>query len=889
MSSIDDTHALLDQVTWVRGLAGTLVVDSADADDAAQEAWLQVLRKPPGSDSNPRGFLAQVLRRTASKQRRGERRRSRREQEVATSDEIPVAAADLVARAEMQQALVEQVLDLPEAQRDVVLLRFFEGLPPRDIAKRQGVPVATVRTRLQRGLRGLRDRLGSSPLGEHWRDSLALAFFPAGIPTFVPSVAGATAASGLTSKTVLTMQVTKKSVALLGLIASLGLGLPLSYATGLFDGADSAPREDMASLRGGAETDSDGLDLESKSAVGRGGDRERIERFSSARVDDEDLEAGEASVVAARAVFAGRVVDLEGRGVSGVLVHWRSGGTPEFSDTVDDWIGDGVDSIRMTEDRWGLLQDPARAEALLADRADPAAWKARLLGRPTEGRGVLSRADGSFDLRVAPSAPEGGEPRIVDPSYIEVVRANNDEGLVFVVAPALRLEGRVVDGVGRPVAGAAVSLEVPELDGRFEALAESLPQFRTRTDGRFVLRGVPFVAGASLRATHVRLGETSDPVAGSDRRDLELRLPERDQSVIDVVGRVVDEKGQPIGGARVRFGRRTVRTSTETGEFRVAGPRRIERVFVTAEGHRPISASIGLAADPTASESPILIVLDGAPLKISGIVVDEEGNPIAGASINTPDAEFPDSGFSSIEASTRGGMAVQTGPGGYFELSGLQDRSYRLRVYELNDLSNLRYQITEPLAAGSELLRIVLPRLRMQPRELRIVDQNGAPIEGLEVRAGLTTVQPKYGWMGETTPVLARTDAEGRTGSIPLPVGFGFVEFLSEELGEQRVPIASVGEVVTLRRPIEVALRAGEGTRVDWVVFHRGLEEVEIRTRSGDERRLIRPTGRRFPVCLVPEDVTHLEWFDGRTIHGMPVELQRRESGARRELVIERR
>ena len=41
-----------------------------------------------------------------------------------------------------------------------MLLRFWEDLPPREIAKRMQAPVETVRTRIKRGLQELRGSLG---------------------------------------------------------------------------------------------------------------------------------------------------------------------------------------------------------------------------------------------------------------------------------------------------------------------------------------------------------------------------------------------------------------------------------------------------------------------------------------------------------------------------------------------------------------------------------------------------------------------------------------------------------------------------------------------------------------------------------------------------------
>jgi RNA polymerase sigma-70 factor (ECF subfamily) len=50
------------------------------------------------------------------------------------------------------------LLELPPAQRAVVLLRFQEDLPPGDIAETLRMPLATVKSHLQRALKAMRAR-----------------------------------------------------------------------------------------------------------------------------------------------------------------------------------------------------------------------------------------------------------------------------------------------------------------------------------------------------------------------------------------------------------------------------------------------------------------------------------------------------------------------------------------------------------------------------------------------------------------------------------------------------------------------------------------------------------------------------------------------------------
>lgn len=151
-------QTLLAEAAWLRSLATRLAGDSAAGQDLEQEVWQAALQHPPRTDRALRPWLRGVASRLAALARRGARRRRLREQRVAREPVAP-SAADLVQQVELQQRVLSAVQALPVPMRDVVLLRHCEDLPPREIARRLGVPVATVHTRLQRAVARLRDAL----------------------------------------------------------------------------------------------------------------------------------------------------------------------------------------------------------------------------------------------------------------------------------------------------------------------------------------------------------------------------------------------------------------------------------------------------------------------------------------------------------------------------------------------------------------------------------------------------------------------------------------------------------------------------------------------------------------------------------------------------------
>src|SRR5687768_1345908 len=159
---------------WVQALARSLAADASTADDVAQEAWVDALEHPPRRRGNLRAWFARIVRRRWADHVRAEVRRARPHPRAASGDAAPTADEVLV-RAETRLRIARELLALEEPYRGTLLLRFHEELPPRRIARHQGIPVATVRTRLQRGLARLRARLGADDRQDSRRALLLVA------------------------------------------------------------------------------------------------------------------------------------------------------------------------------------------------------------------------------------------------------------------------------------------------------------------------------------------------------------------------------------------------------------------------------------------------------------------------------------------------------------------------------------------------------------------------------------------------------------------------------------------------------------------------------------------------------------------------------------------
>lgn len=155
------------QPRLLRFLRGTGVAEPADV---ATEVWLSVARSLPtfgGTDEEFPRWLFTIARRRAVDAHRRDRRRpgvspgsdpreGEREGKVAASGTVP-APDDVVGTT----WAVEMVGRLPPEQAEVILLRVLVGLSVADVAEITGRSPGAVRVAAHRGLRRLREMVGS--------------------------------------------------------------------------------------------------------------------------------------------------------------------------------------------------------------------------------------------------------------------------------------------------------------------------------------------------------------------------------------------------------------------------------------------------------------------------------------------------------------------------------------------------------------------------------------------------------------------------------------------------------------------------------------------------------------------------------------------------------
>jgi len=152
---------------WVYALAFRFTGHDTEALDVVQEVFLYFLRKFPGFEltAQLKTFLYPAVKHTAIAGRQKSRRFTSPQSNTEDGEQddyleqLPAAPQPASGLADSDLATVMEAL--PAAQREVVLLRFVDGLTMDEIAEALEIPSGTVKSRLHHALRRLRDDPGT--------------------------------------------------------------------------------------------------------------------------------------------------------------------------------------------------------------------------------------------------------------------------------------------------------------------------------------------------------------------------------------------------------------------------------------------------------------------------------------------------------------------------------------------------------------------------------------------------------------------------------------------------------------------------------------------------------------------------------------------------------
>jgi len=119
-----------------------------DAERGSEVAWLISIARSKGID------------RLRSRKIRSDRENDAgREISIHSSFVEKTTGAEVAMRSQESTAVRSALAELPDAQRIALELAYFEGLSQSEIAERLNEPLGTIKTRMQLGMKKLRERL----------------------------------------------------------------------------------------------------------------------------------------------------------------------------------------------------------------------------------------------------------------------------------------------------------------------------------------------------------------------------------------------------------------------------------------------------------------------------------------------------------------------------------------------------------------------------------------------------------------------------------------------------------------------------------------------------------------------------------------------------------
>jgi RNA polymerase sigma factor (sigma-70 family) len=503
---MNDPEELLKHSRWLRGLARSLVGDAQTADDLVQDTWVAALRNPYQHEARP--WLRRVLRNFARQRSREGGRRLRREREVAREGLLP-SAEELATRMELQKAMVELVMALDQPYRSTVILRYYEGLSAAEIGRRKGIPGATVRSHLKRGLDELRRRLDERHEGDREAWSALL------IPWFIPKPSVATGAAAAATALINGVTIMSTGSKLFLGVAAVALAL-VGYQ--LFDGGK--PLDTEAAV-GDVDVPVDAFEIArpatASAPVGSPGG------VAQTRVEVESAELGALPADELACRIVGLVLDVDGTPLPGVVV--RLMGSEAWPKEVESTYFDE----RLELSGFGTETGDRGAFRIDAPVPTKKSW--------TYFEILPDAYHETYQFNFDPSLAGGG------PSLTEGVR---DLGEIRLAATGA-LRGRVTDEQGEPVAGVEMDIG-PRRNVAFRGL--SLRATRTDAYGEFLMGHAPvgaYVLKAKAEGYTIGYREPVTVKAGRDTTGMDFVLA----TAPTIEGIIVEEDGTPIVGAHV--------------------------------------------------------------------------------------------------------------------------------------------------------------------------------------------------------------------------------------------------------------------------------------------------------------------------------------------------
>jgi len=160
----------------LRTVISRVVHNDADTDDLLQECFIELWKRAATYDEAKGkllGWLITLARRRAIDRVRRRQAYSRAEERLiehskSDSEECHNHVEQEANASDCSQALKKALSELPAAQREAIQMAYYQGLSQREIATKTGIPLGTIKTRLELAIRKVRAALLAIGGAEEW-------------------------------------------------------------------------------------------------------------------------------------------------------------------------------------------------------------------------------------------------------------------------------------------------------------------------------------------------------------------------------------------------------------------------------------------------------------------------------------------------------------------------------------------------------------------------------------------------------------------------------------------------------------------------------------------------------------------------------------------------
>ncbi len=165
----DALASLYDRYSSVlKALIMRIIHNEAEADDLLQEIYMEIWRHAANyspEKGKPLGWMVTLARRRSIDRLRKRQSYARAEERLQLATEqqpdawVRNTVDDEIDLHDIHATLSKIIASLPIAQQQAIELAFFKGMSQREIAAHTNIPLGTIKTRLELGLKKIADAL----------------------------------------------------------------------------------------------------------------------------------------------------------------------------------------------------------------------------------------------------------------------------------------------------------------------------------------------------------------------------------------------------------------------------------------------------------------------------------------------------------------------------------------------------------------------------------------------------------------------------------------------------------------------------------------------------------------------------------------------------------